>query len=76
MNNKHYQLIIIFFAVIQIELIKCNDTLVKKSLELILLHNNDMHARFEQTGIHSNECKPEDSLNNQCFGGFARVATV
>lgn len=46
------------------------------SLELILLHTNDMHARFEETGVHSNVCKPEDSLANQCYGGFARIATV
>lgn len=44
--------------------------------EFIVLHNNDMHARFEQTGVHSNECKPEDAANNRCYGGFARTAHV
>lgn len=43
-------------------------------LELILLHNNDMHARFEQTSINSNACAPKDVLTNNCYGGFARVA--
>lgn len=43
-------------------------------LELIILHNNDMHARFEQTGVHSNTCAPEDVITNKCYGGFARVA--
>ncbi|XP_053680829.1 protein 5NUC-like [Anopheles nili] len=43
-------------------------------LELIILHNNDMHARFEQTGAYSNECQPSDVSSNRCYGGFARVA--
>nr|XP_040229791.2 protein 5NUC [Anopheles coluzzii] len=43
-------------------------------LELIILHNNDMHARFEQTGAYSNDCQPSDVASNRCYGGFARVA--
>uniref|UniRef100_A0A182RBG7 Apyrase n=1 Tax=Anopheles funestus TaxID=62324 RepID=A0A182RBG7_ANOFN len=43
-------------------------------LELIILHNNDMHARFEQTGAYSNDCQPSDVDSNRCYGGFARVA--
>ncbi|KAJ6647255.1 Protein 5NUC, partial [Pseudolycoriella hygida] len=42
-------------------------------LELIILHNNDMHARFEQTSANSNTCSKEDVTNNRCYGGFARV---
>lgn len=45
-------------------------------LEFIILHNNDMHARFEETGKDSIECSPEDRAANQCYGGFARTATV
>lgn len=43
-------------------------------LDLIILHNNDMHARFEQTSANSNTCSKEDITNNKCYGGFARVA--
>uniref|UniRef100_A0A182N6C7 Apyrase n=1 Tax=Anopheles dirus TaxID=7168 RepID=A0A182N6C7_9DIPT len=43
-------------------------------LELIVLHNNDMHARFEQTGAYSNDCPESDVSSNRCYGGFARVA--
>lgn len=43
--------------------------------DIIILHNNDMHARFEQTGVNSNACLPADVLSNNCYGGFARVAT-
>uniref|UniRef100_A0A182QYU4 Apyrase n=1 Tax=Anopheles farauti TaxID=69004 RepID=A0A182QYU4_9DIPT len=42
--------------------------------ELIVLHNNDMHARFEQTGAYSNDCSQTDASSNHCYGGFARVA--
>ncbi|XP_034479576.1 protein 5NUC-like isoform X2 [Drosophila innubila] len=42
--------------------------------EFIILHNNDMHARFEQTNVNSEKCPPEDVTNNKCYGGFARVA--
>ncbi|XP_058127656.1 protein 5NUC-like [Anopheles ziemanni] len=44
------------------------------AFELIVLHNSDMHARFEQTGAYGEECKPSDVANNRCYGGFARVA--
>lgn len=42
--------------------------------EFIILHNNDMHARFEQTSANSEKCSEELSKANQCYGGFARVA--
>lgn len=44
--------------------------------EMIILHNNDMHARFEQTNALSSRCKENDQKNNKCYGGFARVAHV
>lgn len=44
------------------------------ALQLIILHNNDMHARFEQIGAYGNECQPADVASNRCYGGFARVA--
>ncbi|XP_034103963.1 protein 5NUC-like [Drosophila albomicans] len=44
--------------------------------EFIILHNNDMHARFEQTNVIGEKCSLEDTKNDKCFGGFARVAYV
>lgn len=44
------------------------------NLELIILHNNDMHARFEQTNSNGNKCTKAEADENKCFGGFARVA--
>ncbi|KAH8297418.1 hypothetical protein KR044_011477, partial [Drosophila immigrans] len=42
--------------------------------ELIILHNNDMHARFEQTNVNGGSCLPADADTDKCYGGFARVA--
>lgn len=47
-----------------------------ENFKLIILHNNDMHARFEQTNAASARCTAEDQENNRCYGGFARVAHV
>ncbi|EDV55611.1 protein 5NUC isoform X2 [Drosophila erecta] len=46
----------------------------KVATEFIILHNNDMHARFDQTSVNSGTCPPEDAHTNKCYGGFARVA--
>lgn len=42
--------------------------------EFLVLHNNDMHARFEQTNVNGGKCLKEDADSNKCYGGFARVA--
>ncbi|XP_022226974.1 protein 5NUC isoform X2 [Drosophila obscura] len=46
----------------------------KVATEFIILHNNDMHARFEQTNVNSGPCSQEDANTDKCYGGFARVA--
>ncbi|GBP34722.1 Protein 5NUC [Eumeta japonica] len=45
-------------------------------LELVILHNNDMHAHFEQTSQLSGVCTTEDRDAGKCYGGFPRVAHV
>lgn len=45
-------------------------------LDLLLLHNNDMHAHFEQTDSSSNTCSSRDAAENKCYGGFARVSSI
>ena len=54
--------------------VRAKSTKADGNFELIILHNNDMHARFEQTGVLSNKCTKEDAAINKCYGGFARVA--
>ncbi|XP_041981786.1 protein 5NUC-like isoform X1 [Aricia agestis] len=46
------------------------------NFELLILHNNDMHARFEQTSQLSGACAPADRDAGKCYGGFPRVAHV
>ncbi len=45
-----------------------------ENFKLIIIHNNDMHARFEQTNVYANECVKSDAQKNKCYGGFPRVA--
>lgn len=47
-----------------------------RTLELIVLHNNDMHGRFEQTDKFTGSCNAVDEQAKNCVGGFARVSTV
>lgn len=42
-------------------------------IDLMVLHTNDMHARFEETSALSGTCK-EKNRGTSCLGGFARVA--
>lgn len=62
--------------VLEIALTTTNATPLSKSnsLEFIILHNNDMHARFEQTSISGGKCLQELENTNKCYGGFARTA--
>lgn len=48
----------------------------KSALDIVILHNNDMHARFEQTDAVSGQCHPDEVIANKCYGGFARIASV
>lgn len=41
------------------------------SLDLVLLHTNDVHARVEETNVNSGACG-----NGPCFAGVARRATM
>ncbi|CAH1639079.1 unnamed protein product [Spodoptera littoralis] len=46
------------------------------TFELLILHNNDMHARFEQTSQQGGTCTTADREAGKCYGGFPRVAHV
>ncbi|CAI6346863.1 unnamed protein product [Macrosiphum euphorbiae] len=43
-------------------------------LDLVLLHANDMHSRFDETDVYCNECREDDASLGHCYGGFARVS--
>ena len=44
--------------------------------ELVILHTNDVHARFEQTNRFSAACSADDAAANNCYGGVARRYTA
>lgn len=46
------------------------------TLEFIILHNNDIHARFDESSFVRTYCTDKDIRQNKCFGGFPRIATV
>uniref|UniRef100_A0A336KF82 5'-nucleotidase n=1 Tax=Culicoides sonorensis TaxID=179676 RepID=A0A336KF82_CULSO len=48
----------------------------QNEFQFILLHNNDMHGRFDETDEYTNQCEELDKKMNKCYGGFARVANV
>lgn len=68
---------ILFVDLLVVTLITCAppEVLNDGRFKLIILHTNDMHARFEQTGVLSNKCSKSDDLSKKCYGGFARVAS-
>lgn len=45
-----------------------------ENLDLLILHTNDMHSRFEETSRNSGTCAQHGI--GKCVGGFARVAQV
>ncbi|XP_052809054.1 snake venom 5'-nucleotidase-like [Mya arenaria] len=40
--------------------------------QLTIVHNNDVHAHFDETNSRAGECSPEQVHANQCYGGEAR----
>ena len=43
---------------------------------LTIVHNNDVHAHFDQTNVRSGDCSPKDAEAGECYGGEARRVTV
>lgn len=74
------RMIFAFLIAVSIDMVRTvplqSDSTEKSALNLIILHNNDMHARFEQTDKFSAKCHPDEIIANKCYGGFARVSSV
>ncbi|KAL5284335.1 hypothetical protein ACFFRR_006554 [Megaselia abdita] len=45
----------------------------EKLVSFTLLHNNDLHARFEQISATLGSCTKNLEDKNECYGGFARA---
>ncbi|KAH3736665.1 hypothetical protein DPMN_043238 [Dreissena polymorpha] len=43
-----------------------------EDFQLTIVHNNDVHAHFDEVNSHSGECSPAQAAANSCYGGEAR----
>lgn len=78
-QTKNWYRFVIALAIVAVSMDIAKTVPVDKStkasaLDLVILHNNDMHARFEQTDKFSAKCHPDEIIENKCYGGFARVS--
>ena len=63
--------LIYLFALVNLLLVD-----VSTSLNVTILHTNDIHGRFEQFDSNSVDCSSENAGAGRCFGGVARRLTV
>ncbi|XP_055295862.1 protein 5NUC-like [Sitodiplosis mosellana] len=68
--------IILYVIALSVDLAWTGPIEQNPALDFIILHNNDMHSRFEQTDRSSGKCSAEDAAAKKCYGGFARVSHV
>ncbi|XP_077977085.1 snake venom 5'-nucleotidase-like isoform X2 [Glandiceps talaboti] len=48
---------------------------VSDTLEVTILHNNDVHSRFAENNKYGGDCSEEDKLEQKCYGGVPRIVT-
>lgn len=53
------------------EFLTADDTITLK-----ILHFNDIHARITPADKYQGDCSAEENFNKECYGGFAKIATV
>ena len=57
-------------------LLHCTFPIYVEAFDLTIIHNNDVHAHFEQINGYSGECTDEDASKDACYGGEARRVTI
>ncbi|CAH1803363.1 unnamed protein product, partial [Owenia fusiformis] len=48
---------------------------VHATMNVTILHTNDIHARMEEFSRNGSPCKPDEKARNECYGGVARRFT-
>ena len=61
------------FALLSASALSISTSLAFANFELNILHINDLHSRIEQINKYDSTCTADESTNNECFGGIARV---
>ena len=67
---------VIYFHNICFRVFLLNLPVVLLGYELTIVHNNDVHAHYDQTNVNSGDCSKEQAEAGQCYGGEARRITV
>ncbi len=47
-----------------------------ETVDLVVLHTNDIHARFLEINGRGGRCRPDQAQAGECYGGAARRATA
>lgn len=78
MNPLHFKktslVVISFMLLLPLHYMSALSIPINGTLQFHILHNNDMHARFEETGLLSDQCDSVNAAQGKCYGGMARVA--
>lgn len=51
-------------------------SLLSSGYDLTIVHNNDVHAHYDQTSVYSGDCSDTAASEGKCYGGEARRVTV
>ncbi|XP_002741916.1 snake venom 5'-nucleotidase-like [Saccoglossus kowalevskii] len=52
-----------------------NVLLTVSALDLVIIHTNDIHARFDESDKRAGDCSEDEHQAGKCFGGVARIVT-
>lgn len=72
-NLKHKQYKMVFFL-LQLLTASLIWLVATNEVQFTILHNNDLHARFDEISASLGICSEDLKKAKQCFGGFARTA--
>ena len=63
--------------IVLLSLIFCLNSRItlSSSLNLTILHVNDVHSHFEEVNVNTGTCKDDVKLRGECYGGVSRMVT-
>ncbi len=79
MRRLVYEIIVLTVLVrisVALPIVNEQNSSTDSDINLIILHNNDMHAHFEQSDKFGGNCLEDDARQNNCYGGFARISAI
>lgn len=64
----------IMFLLLQVLSVSFFKLVSSDDVEFTILHNNDLHARFDEISVSLGMCTEALKNSSSCYGGFARTA--